>query len=168
MIRTVRGELADSRCECLIRPVRSDGAPVTAAGRRLEAAAGPRVAEKVAAQGESPLGTAFLTQGGDLAADFLIHVVVQSVSEPPTPGTVRRGLVNALRRAADFGVASLALPPLGAGAGNLELEDTARVMMEALREHLADGNAPVEIEIVVESEYEESVFRAVGAEQGPE
>lgn len=164
MIRVSKGDLAVTPVECLLRPSRSDGASVTSVGRRVEALAGPRLEERVEAQGESPLGTAFLTPGGDLHADFVIHVVVQSVEEPVSSLTVQRGLVNALRRAADFGIVSVALPPLGGGAGNLHLEDTARAIVEVLRNHLAEGQPPREVHIVVESDYEESVFRSLVAE----
>lgn len=163
MIRVVRGDLAAAEAECILRPVRSDGAPVTGVSRRVEARAGERVTSRVAAQGDSPVGTAFITPGGALAAPFLVHVVVQAVDEPPTSLTVRRGLVNALRRAADVGIASVALPPLGGGAGNLEAEETARLVVEVIRGHVEEGRAPLEFQVVVESEYEEAVFRALVA-----
>ena len=166
MIRLSRGDLAGTRAECILRPSRSDGAPVDAVSRRLESVAGSAVAERVAAQGETPPGTAYLTPGGGLPASFLVHVVVQSPDDPVSPDTVRRGLVNGLRRAADFGLESMALPPLGVGPGNLEVEKTARLMVEVLQEHLAGGSVPRELHLVVQSEYEEEVFRSLLAESG--
>ncbi len=164
MIRVVRGDLVAAAVECILRPIRSDGEAVTALGRRLEAAAGDEVIERLAAMGESPVGTALLTPAGALRSSFLVHVVLQSVEEPVNESALRRGLVNALRRASDFGIESLALPPLGVVAGALEAEEMARVVVEVLRDHLAEGAAPTSVEIVVESEYEESIFAAaVGA-----
>jgi O-acetyl-ADP-ribose deacetylase (regulator of RNase III) len=161
MIRVVRGDLAASSQECVLRSTRVDGASITPVGRRLEAIAGTKVSERLAAQGDSPVGTALLTPAGELATSFLIHVVLQSIEEPVTAISVQRGLVNALRRAADFGIDSVALPPLGVGAGNLEAEVSARVMLEVIRNHLSEGAPPSDFEIVVESEYEESVFATV-------
>ncbi|HSG46935.1 MAG TPA: macro domain-containing protein [Longimicrobiales bacterium] len=157
----VRGDLARAEAECVLRPVRADGAAVTAASRRVEAGAGARVADRVAAQGDSPVGTAFITPAGELSTAFLVHVVVQSVDEPVSTLSVQRGLLNALRRAADFGIASMALPPLGGGAGSLDAEEKARVVVEVLLNHVAEGQPPLEFQIVVESEYEESVFRSL-------
>lgn len=161
MIQVVRGDLALAQVECVLRPVRSDGAPVTAASRRVEAGAGVRVADRVAAQGDSPVGTAFITPAGELPSSFLVHVVVQSVDEPVSALSVQRGLLNALRRAADFGIASMALPPLGGGAGILDAEESARVVVEVLRNHVAEGHPPLEFQIVVESEYEEAVYHSL-------
>lgn len=164
MIQLVRGELATVAADCILRPVRSDGAPVDAAGRRLESAAGPEVSERLAAQGDSPLGTAYLTPAGDVVASFLVHVVVQSPEDPVSLLSVRRALVNGLRRATELGMESLALPPLGAGAGNLEVEKTARLMVEVLTDHLAGGAPPRVLRLVVHSDYEEQVFQSLLAE----
>ncbi|MDT8340036.1 MAG: macro domain-containing protein, partial [Longimicrobiales bacterium] len=166
LIRVRRGELAEAGTECILRPVRADGAAVTGAARRLEAAGGDPVSLARGPSDEAPLGSALLTPGGGLAAAFVVHVVVQTLDEPPGPASVRRGLVNALRRAADFGIASLALPPLGSGAGSLAGEETAALMVEVLRRHLEAGAPPREFEIVVESEYDEAVFRRLTADGG--
>ena len=104
------------------------------------------------------MGGAVLTPGGALSASFLIHVVVQSPDEPVTASGIRRGLLNALRRASEFGIASLAFPPVGVGPGNLDVEDAARILQEVLSEHHEGGENPRELLIVVESEYEEEVF----------
>lgn len=167
MIRVTLGDLAAVEAECRIRPARFDGESVSAAGRRLESAAGPDVMARITGQGDSPVGTAVLTPAGGLPGDFLIHVIVQSMDEAATAPVVRRGLVNALRRAADFGIDTVALPPLGLGAGNLEAEESARLMVEVIREHVAEGRPPLEFEIVVESEFEESVFSALLAAGAP-
>ena len=56
---------------------------------------------------------------------------------------------------------------MGVVAGALDAEEMARVVVEVLRDHVAKGAAPTSVEIVVESEYEESIFAAaVGAAEG--
>lgn len=163
MIRIVRGNLAEVPAEACIRPMRADGESVSAVGQRLEAAAGPAVMARIQGQGDSPVGTAILTPSGGLPGDFLVHVVLQSAEEPATAAVIRRGLVNALRRAADFGIETVALPPLGLGAGNLEAEESAKVVVEVIRDHVSEGRPPLAFHIVVESEFEESVFASLVA-----
>lgn len=158
MIEIRREDLATTSIEAVVRPIRSDGEAVNQLGRRLEITAGPELAERLRELGELPVGGAVLTPGGDLPASFVIHVVVQSPDEPVTSSGIRRGLVNALRRASEFGITSLALPPVGMGPGNLEVEEAARVLHEILSEHRQGGENPRELLIVVESEYEEEVF----------
>jgi len=158
VIEIRREDLATTSIEAVVRPIRSDGEAVNQLGRRLEITAGPDLAERLRELGELPVGGAVLTPGGDLPASFVIHVVVQSPDEPVTSSGIRRGLVNALRRASEFGITSLALPPVGMGPGNLEVEEAARILHEILSEHRQGGENPRELLIVVESEYEEEVF----------
>jgi O-acetyl-ADP-ribose deacetylase len=158
MISVVLGDLVESEAEGVLRPVRSDLAPVTIPARDLLLRAGAAVAERLEKVGSVPLGGAVITQAGDLASDFLIHVVVSSRDENESTMSVQRALRNGLRRAVDWGVATLALPPLGMGVGAMAPEDSARVMIEILRNHLAEGEPPLHLTIVVTSEYEEEIF----------
>ena len=142
-----------------MRPVRSDLAAVTAAGREIDRVAGPKLTERLQALGETPLAGAVLTPSEDLEGPaFLIHVVVESPDEPWSLGALERGLTNGLRRAEEFAVESLALPPLGTGAGGLDLQDAARTMLGVLDRVLEDSESLAEVEIVVSSDLEESLF----------
>ena len=158
MIRVVVGELATQSVDGLVRPVRSDLAPVSAASRDIAAAAGAELEERLARLGALPIGGAVLTPAGDLAAGYLIHVVVMSEEEPQTSLSVQRALRNGLRRAADWGLGSIALPPLGLSVGMIEPEESARALVEILFDHLEEGVAPLDLTIVVGSDYEARLF----------
>lgn len=159
MIRIRRGRLGEAATEAVLRPVRSDLAAVTPASRQVGLEAGAEVARRLDGLGEVPVGGAVVTPGGELRAAFLIHVVVQAPEQPMTETTVQRALVNGLRRAREWGIASLALPPLGTGAGSLEPERWAGLVVDVLKDHAAEGGDPDDIEIVVETAYEEDIFR---------
>lgn len=164
MIRVVREVLEVWEGECVVRAMRSDGASITPVARRIETGAGEMIARRIEGMGELPIGSAVLTPGGDLPVRFLMHVVLQSAEEPVTPAIVQRATANALARAADFDMESLALPPLGTHAGNLEAEEAAHSMAAACAEHFARGGPPHHLVLVVESEYELDVFdRILGA-----
>lgn len=163
MIRVLRGDLATLRVQGVVRPVRPDLAPVDAGGRDLVTEAGPELAERLQRMGMIPVGGAVLTPAGGLAADFLIHVVVMSDEEPQSSHSVQRALRNGLRRAADWGLESLAVPALGLGAGSIDPEVPARALVEILFNHLDEGVPPLELTIAVSSEYETALFeRLVG------
>jgi O-acetyl-ADP-ribose deacetylase (regulator of RNase III) len=161
VIRVVVGELASQAVEGLLRPVRSDLAPVSAASRDIAIAAGERLEERLTRLGTLPIGGAVLTPAGNLAASFLIHVVVMSEEEPQTSLSVQRALRNGLRRATDWGLASLALPPLGLGVGAIDPEGAARALVEILFNHLDEGAAPLDLTIVVASAYEVGLFEGL-------
>ena len=108
--------------------------------------------------GALPIGGAFITPAGELTASFLIHVVTASEEEPESALSVQRALRNGLRRAVEWELKSLALPPLGAGVGHMDIEDSARAMVEILVDHLDEGHPPLDLTIVVAGEYEAVVF----------
>ncbi len=158
MIRVEVGALVDQEAEGVVRPIRSDLAPVTAASRDLGQIAGEGVEERLARMAPLPVGGAVLTPAGGLPAGFIIHVVVMSPEEPQTSLSIQKALKNGLRRAVDWGLESLAVPPLGIGVGTLEPEDAARAFVEILMNHVAEGEAPLDLTIVVGSDYEASLF----------
>jgi O-acetyl-ADP-ribose deacetylase (regulator of RNase III) len=164
---TVRvGELGTSMAVAVVRPVRSDGEAISAGGRRLGRLAGPTVAERLQGLGDLPVGGAVITPAGDLPAEFIIHAVLQSAEEQVSTNTVRRALMNALRRARDLGLESLSIPLLGTGAGNLEAEEAARLLVDALKEHFGQGEDPGSVEILVDNAYQEELFARLIAAQG--
>ena len=158
MIRIVHGDLAGAAIDAVLRPVTAEWTAVTHAMRRLEIAAGEGPAEQCRRLGELPVGSAVITPAGDLPAQFLIHAVVRSVDEPVTGSGVRRALQNGLRRLAEWGIERVAMAPLGTGAGNLDADEAASIMIPVLLEQMQAGGAPSEVEIYVDSEYEKDVF----------
>jgi O-acetyl-ADP-ribose deacetylase (regulator of RNase III) len=55
-------------------------------------------------------------------------------------------------------IETLALPPLGTGAGNLDAETAADVMFEVLRGHMEGEEYPREVTVMVASQYELQAF----------
>jgi len=158
VIRIVVGELASQDASAVIRAIRSDLAPVNSVSRDVAGAAGPEMEERLGKIGSMPVGGAVLTPSGGLSADFIIHVVVMSEDEPQSMLTVQKALRNGLRRASDWALESLALPPLGIGVGVIEADDSARALLEILFSHLDEGQPPLALTVVVGSEYESGLF----------
>ena len=93
-------------------------------------------------------------------------MVTQSTDEPVHLDGLRSALRNGLRRAQEWGLSSLVLTPLGTGAGNLEAEESASVMVPLIQHHLKGSEFPSDVTIAVSGEYEKDVFlRAVEAAQ---
>ena len=153
-------DLVTADVDCIVRAVNSTLEAVTSLGRAVGAAAGADLEERVERMGELPVGGAVITPGGALRADFMVHVVVQSGEEPVTAAGVRKALMNGLRHACRLGVETIALPPLGTGAGNLDVETAADVMVPVLREHLDREDFPKEVVVMMTTTYELEAFTA--------
>lgn len=158
----IRVELTDPEgleTEGILRPTTSTLDGASPASRRLESAAGPDLSRRLDQTGDLPSGAAAITPAGDLACAFLIHAVVQTPDEPVSKATVRRALLNGLRRADEWGLESLGILPFGIGAGNLDAEASAEITAQVLQEHLLTVDTLEEIVIAVSSEYESQAFR---------
>ncbi|MEP7382735.1 MAG: macro domain-containing protein [Gemmatimonadota bacterium] len=153
-------DLAFVAADAVARPVNAELRAVTPVIRRLEVAAGDGLLRQLQMQHPLEVGAAVVTGGGAVKADFMIHAVVSTETEAVSRDGVRRATASALQRAHDFAVEALAIAPFGLGAGNLDVEDAARMMLTALRLHAERRARPSEVTIVVENEWEADAFRA--------
>ena len=123
--------------------------------------AGRDVLERLEGMGGLPVGAAVVTPGGDLKVPFLIHAVLSSREEPLSIAGALRALRNALRRASEWELTSLVVPPLGLGAGMLDAEELASLMLVEIEVHMEGHPHPSELWIPVREGFEESVFRGL-------
>lgn len=158
MITVVQAELTELGSVGVLRAIRSDLSAVNSGSRDLAIVAGDAVIDRLESMGVLPLGGAVITPGGNLPTTFLIHVVVMTEDEPQTAATVQKAVQNGLRRASDLGLDSLALPPIGVGAGLSEPDVPARALVELLYNHLDGGLPPHDLTIAVSSSYEVDLF----------
>jgi len=161
VIRVVVDDLAFLAAGAVVRPATTRLDPTTPAVRRLETVGGPEFTRGLQVQKELAVGAAVVTAGGgDLPAEFVIHAIIQSDTEPVTRDGVARAWRATLHQAQEWEFTSLAVPPIGIGAGNLSVEDTAAIMMPILKTHLANAAFPASVSIVVETPEERDVFEA--------
>ena len=146
--------------EAIARPVNAMLEATTPVMRRLETAAGPALQQQVRLSEPLPVGAAVVTGAGELGVQLLIHGVVSSREEPVSRASVRSALVSTLHRVTAFQVRELAIAPFGLGAGNLDIEDSAEVMIDVLRAHMKRSPYPSSVLIVVETALEEQVLRS--------
>ena len=101
-----------------------------------------------------------VTGGGDLAAPFVIHVVIRDSAKPVARTTVRRALVSAWQRAGAWGLGRIAAPLVGADGGQLDLEEAAALLVETFpRPGAADD--PTELCIVVDRQEDRDAVEAI-------
>jgi O-acetyl-ADP-ribose deacetylase (regulator of RNase III) len=160
VIRVCIDDLAFYDGEAIVRPVNEDLGATTPLLRRLELAAGTELHNQIRLQEPLPVGAAIVTSAGELSVDLLVHAVVMSRTEPVTADTVRRALTSALQRVTSWQIKNVAIPPFGLGAGNLEIDESAQVMLNVIGQHMRGARFPEEITLVAETPEEERVLRA--------
>jgi O-acetyl-ADP-ribose deacetylase (regulator of RNase III) len=160
-MHVVVDDLAFHASDAIVRPATARLDATTPMVRRLEQIGGPEFQRRLRINRDLAVGAAVVTAaGGDLAAEFVIHAVIHSDTEPATASSVRRAWQSALERAVDWSFARVSTPPLGTGAGNLSLEDASEIMVSILKTHMLGADYPVDVTVVVESPVEREVFEA--------
>ena len=108
------------------------GAGVAGAIKR---AGGEEIEREAVAKGPIEVGDAVATSAGRLPARWVIHGAVMGQDLRTNADLVRRTTESCLRLANELGAESLALPAFGTGVGGFPLEECARIMVDAAREH---------------------------------
>jgi len=161
VIRVVVDDLASFAADALVRPATTHLDPTAAALRRLEIVGGEEFQNRIRLSRELAVGAAVVTAaGGDLPAEFVIHAVIRSETEPVTRGNVARAWLSTLHQAQEWEFAHLSAPPLGTGAGNLPLEDAAEIMATVLHAHRGGAAFPADVSFIVERPEDQQVFEA--------
>ena len=158
MIEVRVEDLAFYSGNAIIRPATATLGATTPLLRRLELAGGPALLDKLKVSEPLPVGSAVVTAAGGLSVELLVHAIVSSPTERVTRDGVRRAFRSALERARDWQLADVAVPPLGLGAGNLELEVSAEVMADELVRHIRMSSFPKNVTLVAETPDEASAL----------
>jgi O-acetyl-ADP-ribose deacetylase (regulator of RNase III) len=101
----------------------------------LKRAGGEEIEREATAKGPIAVGEAVATGAGRLAARWVIHGAVMGQDLRTNADLVERTTQSVLRVADDLGAESLALPAFGTGVGGFPLDECARLMVRAVREH---------------------------------
>jgi O-acetyl-ADP-ribose deacetylase (regulator of RNase III) len=159
VIQVIVDDLALAQADAVVRPADESLGPVTPAISRLDEQAGPRFAEQRRLSSPLKAGAAVVTGSGDLTAPFVLHVVIQDADSGVGRDVVRRALVSAWQRATDWELGTIAAPLVGAGAGQLSLEEAATLLAETFPP--GPGGCPSELHIVVERDADRELVEAI-------
>jgi O-acetyl-ADP-ribose deacetylase (regulator of RNase III) len=144
-------DLAFYSGSAIIRPATATLGATTPLLRRLELAGGATLFDLLKVAEPLPVGSAVVTGAGALPVELLVHAIVSSPTERVTRDGVRRAFRSALERAHTWQLSDVAIPPLGLGAGNLELEVSAEIMAGELTRHRQVAEYPRRVTLVAET-----------------
>jgi O-acetyl-ADP-ribose deacetylase len=121
-------------------------------------AGGPQVQRESDEKAPVGLGEAVETTAGDMPARYVIHAATMKLGGPTSAEIIERSTRSTLAKADDLGCRSLALVAFGTGVGGFPLEDAARLMVGAVRDHSAGSLQRVVF--AVHGDEAEQAFRA--------
>jgi O-acetyl-ADP-ribose deacetylase (regulator of RNase III) len=144
-------DLAFYSGDAIIRPATATLGATTPLLRRLELAGGKALLDRLVTSEPLAIGSAVVTGAGELPVELLVHAIVSSATERVTRDGVRRAFRSALERASAWQISAVAIPPLGLGAGNLDIDESAAVMADELIRHCGMATFPRNITLAAET-----------------
>jgi O-acetyl-ADP-ribose deacetylase (regulator of RNase III) len=152
-------DLAGAKADAVLRPTDETLAPLTPAIAILDQNAGPRFAEQRRLSNPLKAGAAVVTGGGDLKIPYVLHVVIQDPDVVVSRDVVRKALVSAWQRATDWELSTIVAPLVGAGPGQLSVDEAATLLAETFPS--SGDRCPAALHIVVEREADRERVEAI-------
>jgi O-acetyl-ADP-ribose deacetylase (regulator of RNase III) len=147
VIRIVEQPLSELAVHAVLRAADDRLVAVGPASARLDERGGERLQAQLRVQAPLEVGSAIVTGAGDLAAEFVLHVIVQGAERAASRETVRRALTSAWHRAESW-----ELPLVAAPLGGLSLspEEAALLLVETFRGRPRASGFPAELYVVLD------------------
>jgi O-acetyl-ADP-ribose deacetylase (regulator of RNase III) len=144
-----QGDLTEADTDAIVNAANNDlqlGAGVAGAIRKK---GGPGIQAECDRIGPIALGEAAITGGGKLKARFVIHAASMQLGGVTSEAMLRRATRNALKRAVENKLRSIAFPAIGTGIAGFPIGRCAEVMLEEIRDHLKGPTSLEKIEMVM-------------------
>ncbi len=138
ILRLTEGDITEMGSEAIVNAANNlfwMGAGVAGAIKRK---GGQEIEREAVAQGPKPIGEAIVTNGGNLKAQYVIHAAVMGQDLTTNAEKIHSATYNALVRAHELGLKSIAFPALGTGVGGFPLDQAARIMSGAVEVFMTD------------------------------
>jgi O-acetyl-ADP-ribose deacetylase (regulator of RNase III) len=148
-IRLETGDITDSETDAIVNAANNHlwmGGGVAGAIKRR---GGQKIEDEAVAQGPIPIGEAVITTGGDLKASHVIHAAGMGTDLRTDEDKIRATTCNALKRADEAGLKSIAFPSIGTGVGGFPVAKAARVMIGTVREFAIGVDTTLETVVFV-------------------
>jgi O-acetyl-ADP-ribose deacetylase (regulator of RNase III) len=122
----------------------------------ISRAGGPEVQRESDVKAPIGLGEAVETTAGDMPARWVIHAATMELGGPTSAEIIEQATRSTLAKAEELGARSLALVAFGTGVGGFPIDEAARIMVGAAREHTGELE---QIVFAVHGEEAERAFR---------
>jgi Predicted phosphatase homologous to the C-terminal domain of histone macroH2A1 len=106
----------------------------------ISRAGGPEVQNECDKRAPIDLGEGVATTAGEMPSKWVIHAATMELGGPTSAEIIRRATASTLAIAEELGAKSLALVAFGTGVGGFPIDEAARIEVEEVERHLAEGS----------------------------
>jgi O-acetyl-ADP-ribose deacetylase (regulator of RNase III) len=131
-----QGDITDMEVDAIVNAANTDlvlGSGVAGAIRKKGGDTIQKECDKI---GRIPLGQAVITGAGRLKSKYVIHAAGMELGGIVTEESLKNATRNSLLRAEEEGIKTIAFPAIGTGVGGFPIAECARVMIDAVINHI--------------------------------
>jgi O-acetyl-ADP-ribose deacetylase (regulator of RNase III) len=144
-LRLIQGDITALEVEAIVNPANSALVLGGGVAGAIRAKGGETIQAECDRIGSTPVGTAVMTTGGNLKADYVIHAVGPRWGEGDEEAKLAGAVGSALELASEKGLRSIALPAISTGIFGFPLGPAARITLRTVKEHLRGETALKEV-----------------------
>lgn len=156
-----QGDLTEAAVDVIVNAANNDlqlGGGVAGAIRHK---GGPAVQEDCDRIGPIAIGEAAITTGGNLKARHVIHAASMRLGGRTTAESLRASTRNALLRASENGLKTIAFPAVGTGIAGFPMKDCAEIMLDEVSKHLKGKTSIEQVRFVLYDDAALEAFKRV-------
>ena len=131
------GDICDLEVDAIVNAANVSLWMSTGVGGALKRSGGDSIEFAAVRQAPGPLGSAIVTEAGQLAARYVIHAVSLDRDRRTSGPAIEAAVRSAMARAREIDARTIAFPALGTGVGGFPLEEAAYVTVETVRDELS-------------------------------
>ena len=149
VVRLAICDITDLEVDAFVFYAQNDLVLGSGFGTAISVRGGPTVQRELEELAPVETCQAVVSEAGNLKAKFIIHAVGPKFQEDKTEDKLRDTMLNTLKCAEEKGIKSLAFPAMGAGYYGIPAPVSAKIMLEAIKTHLAGETGLEDIAICV-------------------
>jgi len=120
--------------DAIVNPANSQGRMGGGVAGAIKKVGGAQIEKEAMAQAPIAIGEAVLTSAGKLPCKYVIHApTMEKPAQKTSAENVFRATTAVLKLAKKKGIKSLAFPGMGTGVGKVPPKDSAKAMVEAIK-----------------------------------
>ncbi len=156
-LEMLEGDITDLEVDAIVNPANEELQLGSGVAGAIRDKGGPSIQEECDRIGSTPVGSAVLTNGGDLKAKHVIHAVGPVKGEGDEDRKLASAVRSSLAVADRHGLSSIALPAISTGAFGFPVNRCARILLTEVNRYLQGGS---KMERVVVCLYDDEAFQA--------
>jgi O-acetyl-ADP-ribose deacetylase (regulator of RNase III) len=129
-------------------------------GTAISIRGGPSVQEELKSLGEVNTTDVVITGAGELKAKHIVHAVGPRFQEENLEGKLKTTILNALKKAEEKGIKTIAFPAMGVGFYGVPLDLSASVTLGTIKDYLSGETAIEDVVICLSTSREYKPYQS--------